>query len=209
MMSETREPGKGVLIAHGVWGIIGFSSCLLLALVRGGHPPLIIFVPVVAAAWAVGHSAIWIVGRIAAKGRRSAPAGENGVMSWPLALKLALALTGVASAIGLIQVLGSVLMGEWYPFRLPLLWATTMAIWIAHGACFVGMLLRKSWSRPLCAALPLAWATLLITQITDHLVRGSRIDVPELLIVVVLVLLLILFGYYLARSKSVRAQFEN
>jgi hypothetical protein len=80
---------------------------------------------------------------------------------------------------------------------------------IAHGACFVGMLLRKSWWRPLCAALPLAWAALLITQIADHLVRGSPIDALELAIVVVLVLTLILFGYYLATSKRVRAQFET
>ncbi len=99
-------------------------------------------------------------------------------------------------------------MTEWYPFRLPALWATTMAIWIAHGACFVGMLLRKTWSRPLCAALPLAWAALLVTQITDHLVKGSPIDVLQLAIAAVLVLALILFGYYLATSKRVRAQFD-
>ncbi len=207
-MSETRESEKGKLIAHSVWGIIGFSSCLLLALAGGGHPAPIIFVPVVAGVWAVGHGVIWIVGRIAASGRRSAPGDGSGVLSWPPGLKLALALTGAASAIGLIQVLGSVLMTEWYPFRLPALWATTMAIWIAHGACFVGMLLRKSWSRPLCAALPLAWAALLIVQMADHLLKDSRTDVPGLAIAVVLVLLLILFGYYLAASKRVRAQFE-
>ena len=206
-MGETRESGKGKLIAHGVWGVIGFSSCLLLALAGGGHPAPIIFVPVVAAAWALGHGAIWIVGRMAARGRRSAPGDGSGVMSWPPGLKLALALTGAASVIGLVQVSGSVLMTEWYPFRQPALWATTMAIWMAHGACFVGMLLRKSWSRPLCAALPLAWAALLISQIADHLLRDSRTDVSGLVISVVLVLLLILFGYYLASSKRVRAQF--
>lgn len=80
---------------------------------------------------------------------------------------------------------------------------------IARGACFVGMLLRKSWSRPLCAALPLAWAALLLTQIADHLLRDSRTDVPGLVTAVVLVLLRILFGYHLARSKTVRAQFET
>ena len=49
-------------------------------------------------------------------------------------------------------------------------------ILIAHGACFVGMLLRQTWSRPLCAALPLAWAALLLTQIADHLLRDSRTE---------------------------------
>ena len=69
-------------------------------------------------------------------------------------------------------------------------------------------MLRKSWSRPLCAALPLVWAALLIVQMADHLLKDSRTDVPGLAIAVVLVLLLILFGYYLVASKRVRAQFE-
>ena len=60
----------------------------------------------------------------------------------------------------------------------------------------------------MCAALPLAWAALLAVQIVDHLLRGSPIDPTELVIVVVLILVLCFFGYYLARSKRVRAQFE-
>ncbi len=76
-MSETREPGKGVLIAHGVWGVIGFSSCLLLALAGGGHPAPIMCVPEAAAVWALGHGAVWIVARIVARGRRSAPGIEE------------------------------------------------------------------------------------------------------------------------------------
>lgn len=207
-MNEKRGPGKGVLIAHGVWGAFGFSICLLLVFAGGGHPPPIIFVPVVAAVWAVGHAAIWAAGRIAARGRRSASEGVGGVASWPLGLKFALALTAFAGAIGLIQVIGSIFMTELYPFRLPGLWAITMAIWITHGACFAGLLLRKLWSRLLCAAVALGWAALLAMQIGDHVLRGSPIDTTELVIVVVMILLLTLFGYYLATSKRVRAQFE-
>jgi hypothetical protein len=208
-VGEIPKRGKGVLIAHGVWGSINFLICLLLVLAGGGHPPPMIFVPLVAAVWAVGHGVIWVVGWIAARGRRSAPEDAGGVISWPLGLKLALVLTGFASAIGVIQVVVTLLLSELYPFRLPGLWAITLAIWIAHGACFVGLLLRKSWSRLLCAALPLAWAALLAAQIVDHVVRGSPIDPTELAIVVVLILVLTLFGYYLARSSRVRAQFET
>jgi hypothetical protein len=192
-----------------VWGSINVAICLLLALAGGGHPPPLIFLPLVVGVWVVGHGAIWIVGRIAARGRRSAPEDGGGVIAWPPGLILALVLTGFAGAIGIIQVVVTLLIGELYPFRLPGLWAITMFIWIVHGACFVGLLLRQRWSRWLCAALPLAWAALLAAQIVDHLVRGSPIDPAELAIVVVLILALTLFATYLARARRVRAQFES
>lgn len=208
-MSNKRTWGKGVLIAHGVWALLNFSLCVLLVLAGGGHPPPMIFLPLVAAVWAVGHGLIWVVGRIAARGRRAAPEKGGGVMAWPIGLKLALVLTGFASSIGVIQVVVTLLVGELYPFRLPGLWALTLAIWIAHGTCFVGLLLRKRWSRWLCAALPLAWAALLAAQIADHLVRGSPIDSTELAVVVALIVALVLYGCYLARSPRVGAQFET
>lgn len=208
LMKEKRKWGKGVITAHSVWAAIGFSICVLLVLAGGGHPPAIIFLPLVVAVWAVGHGAIWIAGRIAARGRRSAPAKDGGVIAWPLGLKLALVLTGFASAIGIVQMVVTLLIGELYPFRLPGLWTITMIIWIVHGTCFAGLLLRKRWSRWLCTTLPLAWAALLGAQIVDHLVRGSPVDPTELVIVVVLILVLCLFGYHLARSKRIKAQFE-
>ena len=206
-MNEKRQRSRGVRIAHGVWGSINFAICLLLVLAGGGHPPPMIFVPVVAVVWLVGHVFIWISGRIAAIGRRSAP--EGGVVSWPPVLIIALVLTGLASALGIIQVTVSVFMSELYPFRQAPLWAITMAIWILHGACFVGLLLRKRWSQWLVAALPLGWAALLVLQIGEHLVRGYPIDPTELAIVVALVTVLSLFAWYLARSRRVRAQFET
>lgn len=207
LLNAKHERRPAVLWAHGLWGALGFSICVLLVLAGGGHPPPIIFVPVVVAVWAAGHGAIWAAGRIAARGRRSLAANGRGVAAWPLTLKLALALTGLAGAIGLIQLVVSLLLRELYPFRLPGLWVLTMAIWIAHATCFVGLLLRKRWSRLLCAALPLAWAALLAKQIVEHLAGGALIDIGELLIAVALIVLLVVFGGYLATSKRVAAQF--
>ncbi len=203
------ERRPAVLWAHGLWGALGLSICLLLALAGGGHPPPIVFVPVVVAVWATGHGAIWATGRIAARGRRSREADGRVVTASPLLLKLALALTGLAGAIGLVQVVASLLLSELYPFRLPGLWVLAMAIWTAHAACFVGLLLRKRWSRLLCAALPLAWAALLAKQIVEHLASGTSSDPGELLIAVALIVLLVVFGGYLAASKRVKAQFET
>lgn len=203
MTDEVRK-SRGPLIAHTVWGAIGLSLCVLLALVPGGHPPLMIFIPLVAAVWVAGHVFIWGAGRIAALGRRRASAG-NGARAWPWGLMVVLVLTGFACAIGIVQIVVSALMRELYPYRLPGLWALTMAIWIAHGAGFVGLLLRKRWSRYLCAALPLGWTALLAVNTVDHLAHGRPVHATELGIAVGLMLLLTAFGYYLIASKRIRS----
>ena len=203
-MTAKPRVSRGPLIAHSVWGVIGFSICVLLALVPGGHPPLIIFIPLVAAVWFVGHVAIWGSGHIAARGRETALEGDTGARAWPLALVAVLVLAGIASAIGLLQLVVSVLMRELYPFDPPQLWAFTMAIWITHGVCFVGLLLRRRWSRYLCAALPLGWAALLVVQIVDHLAHGRPVEAVEMSIAVAMVLLLSAFAWYLIASTRIR-----
>lgn len=202
-MTEKVHKSRGPLIAHAVWGVIGFSLCVLFALVPGGHPPLMIFIPLIVAVWFVGHIAIWGAGRIAARGRRAAIEADAEARAWPLGLVAVLVLAGIAGAIGLLQLVVSVLMRELYPFDPPGLWAFTMTIWIAHGACFVGLLLRKRWSRYLCAALPLGWAALLVVQIVDHLAHGRPAEPVEMTIAVGLMLLLSAFACYLITSKRI------
>lgn len=207
MNEKPRAHARGVKIAHGVWAVIGVAACLPMILIPGGHPPLLIFLPVVMAIWLVGHVAIWIAGRLAARGRRSLPEGIRA--SRPPLLILALGLTGLATAIGLVQLVVSALMRELYPFRLPGLWAITMAIWIAHGACFAGLLMRKSWSRRLCVVLPLGWAGLLGAQIVDHLARGRPVNPTEMAVALVLMALLVALAWRLAVSPRVREQFAD
>lgn len=208
-LNANREGRLALHWAHGLWGALGSSICLLLVLAGGGHPPPIVFVPVIGAVRAAGHGAIWTAGLIAARARRSLAAHGRRVTARPLALKLTLALTALVGAIGLIQVVVSLLLWELYPLRTPGLWALTMASWAAHAVCFVGLLLRERWTRPLCVGLPLAWAALLAKQIVEHLASGAFIDIGELLVALALIVLLVFFGGYLAKSKRVRAQFDT
>jgi len=203
-VTEKVRKSRAPHIAHAVWGVIGFSICVLFALVPGGHPPLLIFIPLVAAAWFVGHIAIWGAGRIAARGRRAAFEADAEARAWPFGLVVVLVLAGIACAIGLLQLVMSVLMHELYPFDPPGLWAFTMTIWIAHGAVFVGLLLRRRWSRYVCAALPLGWAVLLAVQIVDHLSHGRPVEPVELVIAIGVVLLLSAFAWYLITSKRIK-----
>ncbi len=90
MSQEGRHATKGrATVAHAVWAAIGVAVCLLLILTgRKGHPPAVIFLPLVLVAWAMGHGLIWGALRLAAAGRRKTASAADG-QSWPRGLRVA------------------------------------------------------------------------------------------------------------------------
>ena len=116
--------------------------------------------------------------------------------------------SGVAAAIGIIQVAGTLLLGTWYPFQGGALWAITLAVWSAHGVSFIGLLLRRAWSRTLSALLSLGWVAVLVWQIVDGISRDHRIDPVESLVITGLAALFLALGLYLLVSKRTRAAFD-
>jgi hypothetical protein len=191
-------------MAHGVWAAVGVVVCLLLVLTgRGGHPPAIILLPVVLAGWAVGHCLIWGALRLAAADRL-AGAGTAGHEAWPPGLQVVLVGTAAAALAGVVQIVGSVLTGGWYPFQQAGEWAAMLLVWLVHAACFAALLLRRRSARPLSAALVFGWAALMGVQVAQHFQSGSS-DTGGLLIAVVLMASLLLFAFYLASSKKVRS----
>jgi hypothetical protein len=191
-------------MAHGVWAAVGVVVCLLLVLTgRGGHPPAIILLPVVLAAWAVGHGLLWGALRLAAAGRL-AGARTADREAWPLGLKVVLVCTAAAALAGVVQVVGTVLTGSWYPFQQAGEWAAMLLVWLVHAACCAALLLRRRWARPLSAALVFGWAALMGVQVAQHFQRGSS-DTGGLLIAVVLMASLLLLAFYLASSKEVQS----
>lgn len=196
-----RSGGRG---AHAAWALVCIGLALALVIGgRGGHPPAIVLLPIVLAAWAVGHGLIWATLRLAQAGRRER-ADASGDPRWPLPLRLTAVGTAVAALVGVVQLLGTVATGEWYPFRHPGEWAAMLVVWLAHGTCFAGLLLRRRWSRHGCAALCAGWAALLGLQAVDGF-RSNAADVAGLLVAGALVVLLLLLGTYLVLSSKVRA----
>ena len=193
-------------MVHAVWAALSAIVCLYLIFTRQtGHPPPIVLVPYVLVAWGVGHGLIWAAQRLAAKGRSvSAPLGDTAEVSWPIGLRLALVGTGVAALIGIIQVVGTVLKRQWYPFPEAGLWLTMLLVCLAHAASFAGLLMRRRWSRFLSATLTVGWAVLLAKQITDQLTSIAATDTTGVLIAAGLMLLVLLFAAYLAWSREVR-----
>ena len=184
--------------------MVGIAASLVLVLDgRQGHPPAIVFLPVVLVAWAVGHGLIWAVRRLARAGLRQVADPSQGP-TWPFALKVTAVGTAVAALVGVGQVIGSVASGQWYPFRQPAMWAALLLVWIAHGTCLVGLLLRRRWSRAGSALLCAGWAVLLAAQAVDGIRRGTA-DTTGGIIAAALVALLLLLAAHLVRSSKVRA----
>jgi len=190
--------------AHVFWAVLGGSVCILLVVAGGGHPPPMIFVPVVVAVWVTGHIALWGVRWLAFKGQVWTSRAGGATVSWPPGLIVALIGTGGASSVGLLQVVVTALLRKTYPFH-DALWTVMMIIWLVHGACFAGLLLRRAWSQWTASLLSAGWALLLAWQIVETVVRGYRINPMEILIAIGLASLLMSLGYHLLASKRIRA----
>jgi hypothetical protein len=205
--TQPRRPlGKALKVAHLAWAALAITAAAVLALVpQSGHPPPVILLPFVALAWPVGHAAIWGVAYLAAKGRESAPGHSESGRSWPVAVILVLIGTGVASVIGLAQLVETGLQGRWYPYRDPALWVEMLAVWSAHSACLVGLLLRKKWSRFLSAILASGWAVLLAAQLAEHLTSLQSNTLADTVLAIGLLLLLVVLALHLVASHTVRS----
>lgn len=189
-------------IAHLAWAVISLVLCTILVVAGGGHPPPIVLLPAVVVVWAVGHGVIWGTERLARRGRASAEGEGVTARPWPLGLKLALVATGAAVLIGVVQFVGSAFLGRPYPFH-GFLWLLTMAVWVLHGTCFAGLLLRRGWSKLLSAIIAIGWSLVMAVQIIDYAFSDQRINLMELSIGAALMISLVAFGLYLLLSKDI------
>ena len=191
-------------VSHMIWAVLATLASLVLILGGAGHPPPIVLLPLVIVIWIIGHIAVWGIASLAARGRRGTSSAQ-GVRPWPTGLRLALIGTAVGAAMGLVQIAVTIFLGKMYPYRDAALWTMTMAIWLVHGACFTGLLLRRPWSRLLGSMLALGWAALSGWQIAEHLLRGYRVEIGALLLVTGSMLLLAWIGLHLATSSRVKS----
>ena len=193
---------------HMIWAFLAGSVCILLLVGGGGHPPPMILVPVVGAVWVTGHIALWGVRWLAFKGQVWVTRAGRATGSWPPGLLVGLIGTGAASSIGLLQLVVTVLLRRLYPFP-GALWTIMMIIWLAHGACFTGLLLRRTWSQWTVALLSGGWALLLAGQALENILGGTRINPTEVLLVIGLAALLTSLGYHILASERIRAFFGS
>lgn len=194
------EPDRGLVwglrIAHLAWALPCVAISAVLVMARGGHPPGFVYLPLALVAWGLGHLFLWGAGRLASRGLEAW--GRDGHASrWPWALVVSLLATGLVTAAGLALL---VRMAVDWDLGVDAWTATLLAVWLPHGACFVGLLLRRAWSRGLAAALAWGWVGILVWQFfttTDF----RPWDVP---LAVILGAALLALGWVMARSDAVR-----
>jgi hypothetical protein len=163
-MRSLRPPFRYLHIG---WALLVLATCIGMALIPGGHPPLLAFVPFVLAAGIFGHALLAIVAWLADRGRRRAGIANDAPSGWPIEAGVLGALTGglglAAAAIAVSEI--SMLRN-----RAPE-WSAIALIALGHLAAFAALILRHRAARGLLAAVAAGWGIALALQLREP--RGS------------------------------------
>jgi hypothetical protein len=180
---------------HLGWAFLWFAACVVMALIPGGHPPLLAFAPFVIAGGVAGHLLLAAVAWLADRGRFRAGLAPDARSGWPPeAGILALLLGGVAVFATVIAV------GELGMIRNRLLeWAVLALIAAAHLAAFLALMLRHRSARWLAAAVAAGWGIALALQLREA--RGPG----ELVFAGVLIAALAAIAGWALRSRRLAA----
>ena len=133
---------------HIVWAIIGLYVSFMLTLTTG-HPPGIVFLPLSLVIWGLGHAFIWFSHKLLIQGLLKYKKTNNDEKKLPLTLIIILFIFGSLFFIGLIKII--ITLMDQHSKQSELL--IVLAIWIPTSICFMGILLRKPWSRFLSSSM--------------------------------------------------------
>ena len=90
------------LSLHIVWAFIGAGICILLANLEGGHPPGLVFVPIAAAIWLVGHVLFWLSRKLLVRGKYLVENKNITGKRWLLILIVLVILFGFIFILGIV-----------------------------------------------------------------------------------------------------------
>ena len=189
---------------HVIWAIIGFAASVLLASAKG-HPPGLVFVPIVLAVWFTGHGLLWLSRKLAIRGKLTADKHNATNGKWPLLLILLVCLFGTVFIFGVFGFGWLAFSGERWGFEL----LSMVAIWLAASLCFFGILLRQDWSRILAGGGFITLAVLLLYEMIASFMRGYQNSLLEWATALILFILLVLIGQHIVRSSHIRAFFAR
>jgi uncharacterized protein involved in response to NO len=111
-------------------------------------------------------------------------------------------LSGLAAFAGLYLVLASLITGRGPSGTLESV--GLVAIWLAHLAAFVGLLLRTPWGRSTAATCGAAWLVTLGVQIIDHVSHGRPVDLAEAIVVALIAAVLAALVYRIVLGSGER-----
>lgn len=112
-------------VLHVLWAMPCVVVGIGLATAKGGHPPGIIFVPLVLAAWIVGHLSLGLTQWLLGRGLRAHGFNRASEASWPPAILVCLVSCGIVFLSGLAVITKGVLFDR----PLPAIWWSLIAVW--------------------------------------------------------------------------------
>jgi putative Ca2+/H+ antiporter (TMEM165/GDT1 family) len=184
---------------HILLGIIGSAASVLLATAKG-HPPGLVFVPIVLVIWFTGHGLLWLSRKLAVKGQLAASNHSVGDSKWPILLILLVCLFGTVFIFGAFGLAWQVFSGS----RSGIGQNSMIAIWLTTSLCFFGILLRQDWSRILAGSGFIVLAAIMLYEMIASFMRGYRNSSAEWATVVILFILLVLLGQHILRSSRIK-----
>jgi hypothetical protein len=189
---------------HILWAITGSAASVLLASAKG-HPPGLVFVPVVIAIWLGGHALLWLSRKLAVKGKFTANNRNVGESKWPVLLILLGFLFGAAFIFGAFGLAWQAFSGARWGIEL----LSVAAIWLTASLCFFGILLRQDWSRILAGSGFIVLAAIMLYEMIASFMRGYKNSPAEWVAVIILFILLVSLGQYILRSTRIKVFFAR
>ena len=196
---------------HGSIMIVGLSICALAIYGAAsgadrGHPPAIIFLPVVIIAWLILHVFLIFIQWLATQGNKNAFKQSTTKNSWPLSLIIFVILCSVFSLQGF-----AALAEMWYSGRLPI-YLTQWLFFLVVGVSFVcmcGILLRKNWGRLMAGVGCILISGFFMYMAIRNVILGYNYDIGDSIYLLLLVTSLGYFGYHLLTSERIKTFIIN
>jgi hypothetical protein len=188
-------------ILHIVSAVVSLLACVVLATSKGGLPPAIILLNIALIFWLLGHLLLWIISKIFGQGRKLKTDAETDFKKWPLSLLILIVLLGGVFIFGAIAIiLLIVLENDCLSDML-----TILAIWLPPSLCFIGILLRKPWSRVLAGGGFIALAMFVCYQIAESAMGTRTNSITEWIIAITILLLTLFVGQHILRAPRIKA----
>lgn len=185
---------------HRCWALLGILftiPCLQL----DGHPPPLVFLPVVLGAWLLGHLYLKVLRRLALRGVVRAKGLRPESRGWPYPIRCLLGLFSVVTAFLLFRVM-ILIPGLGFGFGLPE--PQILLFWTLHPVLLYAVLMRYPWSRWASVPVLFVWAGILGCEALYALVRAGYADWIVWLAAAVPSLLVFSWSRSLIRSGRVR-----
>lgn len=176
----------------------------MLAMAKG-HPPGLVFVPIVLVIWLTGHGLFWLSRKFAVKGKSSAAKRHLDSRQWPVLLIVLVFFLGAVFVSGFCGLGWQIFSGSRWSFEL----LSVCVVWLMASLCFFGILLRKNWSRWLAGGGFLSLALIMLYQLIESYSRGYGHSTGEWVAAVVVFVLLCLLGIHILRSLRIKAFFAS